>query len=90
MQPIRTITFVHPGMQSRTKFRLLFGYRAVLYAFGLLALRGTISIGVWHSVSASHRLQADAFLRGEPALSYDPSDFGHDLYWSRGGVNHGI
>jgi hypothetical protein len=55
-----------------------------------LALRGTISIGVWHSVAASHRLQADAFLRGEPALSYDPSDFGHDLYWSRGGVNHGI
>lgn len=90
MQPTRTSIFALPGMQSRIRFRLLFCNQAVLYAFGLLALGATIFIPVWRSDSSSHQLQAGAFLRRKPALSSDLSDFGHALYWFKGGVNHGI
>src|ERR1700761_3860440 len=73
-------------MESRTKSRLLIGYLAVLYAFGLLALCGAISIDQLYSPSYGPRLQSEAFLHGRLAVSHDPSDLDHDLCWSQGGV----
>jgi hypothetical protein len=73
-------------MQSRAKSRLLIGYLAVLYAFGLLAFCGAISTDQWYSPSYGPRLQAEAFLHGRLAVSHNPSDLDHDLCWSEGGV----
>src|SRR6266481_7164118 len=74
-------------MPSRTKSRFLFGYLAVFYAFGLLALCGAISIDQLYSPSYWPRMQAEAFMHGRLALSRNPGELGHDLCWSQGGVN---
>jgi hypothetical protein len=74
-------------MNQNTKKRLLHWYLALIYTFGLLAATGSISWGVWYSVFPEHRLQTDAILHGKLALSDDPTNLGHDLCWSQGGVN---
>src|SRR5678810_464689 len=42
--------------------------------------------GRWYCPDAPHRLQTEAFLRGDLALSHSPAALDFDLAWTRGGV----
>jgi len=67
--------------------RLLFSYLAILLAFTVLFFCRAVS--PWYSAGLPQRAQTDALLRGELALSHNPSDLGlvpFDLCWSEGGV----
>jgi hypothetical protein len=60
------------------------GMSAVLLLFGT----GLVGDGdVWYSPWTAHRLQTDAFLSGQFALSNDPADLEWDNAWSMGGVH---
>jgi hypothetical protein len=80
-------------MVTRSQMRVWFGYYAIAYALVLLISCKIIpSWGQWYSYSLSpfstaFRAQTDAFLRGELALSHNPSDLALDLCWSEGGVH---
>src|ERR1700720_917241 len=75
-------------MFSRSQLRIYFVYQAMLYAITLLFLCGIIySWGSWYSASSYYRVQANALLKGELALSHNPAALDMDLCWSEGGVH---
>jgi hypothetical protein len=64
------------------------GVQAIIYAGLLLIGTGLIPHwGVWYSKRCYHRMQAQALLRGELAISRDPSALAADLCWSEQGVH---
>lgn len=74
-----------PQLSSKASFCLL--VLAVAYGFGLLCSVGIIS--GWencYSASRYHTVQSEALLRGDLALSHNPSDLQGDLIWSEGGL----
>jgi len=76
------------AMLSRFKWDCLFAIQALLYAFGLLFVTGVIPAwGEWYSESMPFRLQTNALLKGDFALSHNPAELDDDLCWSQGGVH---
>jgi hypothetical protein len=60
----------------------------MVYGLGLVLSAGLIpEWGRWFSCNVHYRLQVQALLRGQLALSHDPAALTHDLAWSEGGVH---
>jgi hypothetical protein len=73
-------------VSPRIKLLNLLGL-SVAYGFGLLIVVGLIpKWGRWYSASPNYRVQADALLHGDLALSHTPLDLSAGMVWSEGGV----
>ena len=71
-----------------SKLRWILGFQAVVFVSFLVIICGVVpEPGKWFSPDIPHRLQTDAFLRGELALSHTPAALATDLAWTRGGVH---
>lgn len=67
----------------------LLAFEAIVLVLGLMIYCGIIpEWGRWYSPNVAHRLQTEAFLRGQLALSDTPSSLGiqQGLAWAEGGV----
>jgi hypothetical protein len=68
--------------------RCVLVWEAVVYSVGILAISGLVPCwGRWYATTPAHRLQTEAFLRGELSLNHDPRLAVHDYCWSEGGVH---
>jgi hypothetical protein len=69
------------------RLRILLIYFALVAALGVVVGTGLITgPGAWYSSSMPYRYQTEAFLRGEIALSKEPTGLQHDHVWAEGGV----
>lgn len=75
-------------MQACRKLNGLFGYQAVVYAAGLLLATGLVADwGTWYSTSLPYRMQTEALLHGDLAVSRNVADLKFDHTWSEQGVH---
>ena len=75
-------------LQSRRAIRWLLGYEALVLVGVLLVGCGVVpEWGRWYCPDTPHRLQTEAFLHGNLALSDTPAALATDLAWIRGGVH---
>jgi len=70
------------------KINWLFGYLAVGYAAGLLLATGLVpDWGAWFSTSLPYRMQTEALLKGDLAVSRSVAKLKSDHTWSEQGVH---
>lgn len=78
---------IEAARPMRSRWNWVFGYQAVVYAAGLLAVTGLIPAWKeWYSIQQTHGQQTEALFKGSLALSRNLADLRFSHSWSGGGV----